>query len=205
MGALFLSLLIVGPVFATVQQQRARLPPAAECSDPVEGTWKSHAFNEMYQEWNIFTLEIRRDPANRNLLKGTVTNHAWYGPETEETRGPCSGRLQYLVSMDGEGSVDDEGHIRFGGVGTWRLDEVYCGDFWGGYNLDQFAGTIDLEALEFQSVNNDGGRFVNVPTVFRRIGCAEGEGVPDEGPRIAVSPPSFYPPEEESQGCALRL
>ena len=189
---------------ATIQEQRARLPPPAECKDAVQGTWKSHAFNSMWQEWNVFTLTVRRISPDSDELEGTITNLAWYGPETEENRGPCEGRLQYLVSMPAKGRIDGD-RIAFGGLEPWKLEEVFCSVFDGGYNLDQFAGTIDRELLEFQSVNNDGGRFVNVPTVFRRVACLEGEPESSE-PRVAVAPPPFYPDGDDARsgGCACR-
>jgi hypothetical protein len=190
---------------ATIQEQRARLPPPAECADAVQGIWKSHAFNSMWEEWNVFTLTVRRTTPDSDVLEGTITNLAWYGPQTEENRGPCEGRLQYLVSMPAKGRIDGD-QISFGGVAPWQLDEVYCSFFDGGYNLDQFAGTIDRELLEFQSVNNDGGRFVNVPTVFRRIKCLESDAARDE-PRVRVAPPPFYPEVDVSGGvggCACR-
>src|SRR5690606_27968668 len=42
----------------TVAEQRARLPPAATCRDEVTGVWKSHDFDERFQDWTTFTLEI---------------------------------------------------------------------------------------------------------------------------------------------------
>lgn len=184
---------------ATVEEQRARLPPPAKCQDPVEGVWRSHAYNEMWGEWNIFTLTVKRKVAGEPALTGIVTNEAWYGPKTEMVRGPCEGRLAYLVSMDAEGAVVD-GKIQFGGVGQWRLDESYCGGTDFGYNLDQFEGTIDPELLEFQSVNNDGGRYVNVATVFRRVECLDSD-TPEEEPKIGLTPPPFYPPSDQAGGC----
>jgi hypothetical protein len=184
---------------ATVEEQRARLPPPADCEDPVAGVWRSHAFNQMWSEWNIFTLTVRRTEPGASTLTGTITNEAWYGPPTETQRGPCEGRLAYLVSMDAVGMVVD-GRISFGGTGQWRLDESYCGESDFGYNLDQFSGQIDPERFEFQSVNNDGGRYIDVPTVFRRVECLGGEK-PEE-PRVAVAPPPFYVPAEgEAGGC----
>jgi hypothetical protein len=49
---------------------------------------------------------------------------------------------------------------------------------------------------EFQSVNNDGGRYIDVPTVFRRVECFE-EG---PAPSIEITPPAFVP--EIESGCA---
>jgi hypothetical protein len=187
---------------ATVQEQRARLPPPAQCPDPVAGIWKSHSYSEVYSDWTIFTLDVRRVDGSPSELSGTITNEQWIGAPEQSQPGPCTGNLHYKVSMDALGSVKD-GHIAFGGVGEWRMDAVLCGDFsYGGYNLDRFTGDIDPELLEFQSVQNDGGRAVNVPVVFRRVQCLDGT-TPTEEPRVFVAPPPFYPPEDDDAraGC----
>ncbi|MFV8749963.1 hypothetical protein ACNOYE_05400 [Nannocystaceae bacterium ST9] len=190
--------LVPGRGRATIAEQRARLPPPAECQDPVTGVWQSHSFNEMYQEWGRFTLTIRRKPGSETELEGEMVNESWYGPQTEVQRGPCVGRLQYLVSMTASGSYVD-GRIDFWG-NEWKLEEALCAvDYGFGYNLDRFSGQIDPELQEFQSVNNDGGRYVNVPTVFRRTSCSD---VADPTPRVSVAPPPFYP-EEDKQGCGF--
>jgi hypothetical protein len=191
---------------ATVEEQRARLPPAAECGDPVAGIWKSHSYDERHGDWTIFTLEIRRRMEGENAvpsltqLEGRILNHTWYAGAEESQPGQCKGRLRYKVSMGAEGSVVD-GKINFFGVGLWNLDEVLCGEWSMGYNLDHFSGTIDPEILEFQSVNNDGGRAVNDPTVFRRVQCLDSDT--EEEPKVVVAPPPFYPPKEEG-GCGVR-
>lgn len=182
----------------TVAEQRARLPPPATCTDDIAGTWKSHDYRAAWGQWTIFTLQIERVNGT-NELKGTIVNESWRADETKSEPGICEGELHYKVSMDGVGRVAD-GNIQFGGVGQWRLDEVLCGDLFGGYNLDNFTGLLDLELLEFQSVNNDGGRSVNEPTVFRRVECAE--ETKQQNPKIVVKPPAFYPPEEDSTGAA---
>ncbi len=183
---------------ATIAEQRARLPPPAACKDPVAGVWQSHAYNQDWGEWGRFTLTIRRTKDSETELEGEMLNESWYGPETEVTRGPCVGRLQYLVSMPAKGSYVD-GRIEFFGT-EWKMEEAYCAvDFGFGYNLDRFSGQIDPELQEFQSVNNDGGRYINVPTVFRRVSCNdEVETIP----RVSVAPPPFYP-EETEQGCGF--
>jgi len=188
----------------TVAEQRARLPPAAACDDNVIGTWKSHDYRSRWRQWTIFTLTIERVD-DTDELRGTILNESWRGDDTQSEPGVCAGELRYKVSMDAVGRVHD-GQIEFGGVGTWRLDEVLCGSFDGGYNLDNFTGPLDVEILEFQSVNNDGGRSVNQPTVFRRIECVE-EPIKKKGPKVVVKPPAFYPPSEDdsgSGGCNAR-
>jgi len=193
----------------TVAEQRARLPPPATCTDPIAGTWKSFDYRARWGEWKIFTLEIRRVD-DTDQLEGTIVNETWRGDPSQSEPGPCEGQLHYVVSMDAAGKVHD-GRIEFGGVGQWRLDASKCSDFYAHYsryNLDQFTGPLDLDRLEFQSVNNDGGRNVNEPTVFRRVECLEDPKAKATPPKVAVTPPAFYPaPEQEqpaSAGCLAR-
>lgn len=187
---------------STVAEQRARLPPPAACKDPVAGVWKSHSYDERHGDWTVFTLEIHRVTPGRDEFEGRITNHSWVAEAHESSPPACRGELRYMVSMDAKGTVQ-AGHINFWGIGTWSLDAVPCGHWNMGYNLDHFSGQIDPELLEFQTVNNDGGRAVNDPVVFRRVKCNDGEE-PDPEPRIAVSPPAFYPPDDQSNGCGFR-
>ncbi|MEZ4407614.1 MAG: hypothetical protein R3A52_14215 [Polyangiales bacterium] len=70
---------------ATVEEQRARLPPPAVCRDPIEGVWASHKWEPPYNEWMIFTIEVRRDTRRPPRtpgeipLTGRITAHAWIG------------------------------------------------------------------------------------------------------------------------------
>lgn len=186
------------PARATVAEQRARLPPPAECSDPVAGLWKSHKWDETYQDWTIFTLEVRRDPATPGALFGRIENHQWQGTPEDEAPHPCRpGQAEWVVSMDARGSIAEDGTIHFGGVGQWREDRIICNYGPGGYNLDNFSGVIDRSINEFQSVNNDGGRAVNDPMVFRRISCFSD---PPAAHAIAEPPPFF--PRAADRGCS---
>lgn len=179
---------------ATVAEQRARLPPPADCEDPVTGTWMAHTYSDNLRMWTEWTLTVGRDPAEREKLTGRIVNHSWDGPKADPKPPLCTGRLRAVISMDAEGKVED-GVIHFFGVGEWRLDEVLCGRWSGGYNLDHFSGQIDDALHEFQSVNNDGGMAVNEPTVFRRVRCLD-----DASLQLPahVDPPPFQPP---SSGC----
>ena len=80
----------------TVAEQRARLPPPAQCEDPVEGIWKSHDHREWRQQWTIFTLEIHRVDGT-NELRGTIRNESWRGGAEQSEPGPCVGELRYDV------------------------------------------------------------------------------------------------------------
>jgi hypothetical protein len=187
---------------ATIEEQRARLPPAAECDDEiVAGVWRSHSYHPQFGDWGIFTLTIRRVPGSPEQLIGTITNHTWQGGPADEEPPACAqgGGDEWVVSMDARGSVQNGNRIFFGGVGSWRVDEVRCSRGPWGYNLDNFTGVIDPAILEFQSVNNDGGRAVDEPEVFRRIRCPP---VPSaESPSVTTRPPAFYP--ELGGGCGL--
>jgi hypothetical protein len=187
---------------ATVAEQRARLPPAAECAgEPVAGIWRAHKYNSTYRDWVVFDLHIARDPADRSQLRGLITNHSWTGGPEQEEPPPCNRNpgWEWVVSMDARGRVTDDLHIHFGGIGQWRLDEVRCGRGPAGYNLDNLSGHIDEAILEFQSVNNDGGRAVNEPMVFRRIRCPPQEHA--ASPSVNPRPPAFYP--ETGGGCGF--
>lgn len=188
---------------ATIAEQRARLPPAAECDDEiVAGIWRSHAYNPRFGDWAVFTLTIRRLPGRPDELVGTISNHGWTGGPDDAEPPPCERQTgwDWVVSMDAVGRVENGTRITFGGVGTWRLDEVRCQHGPWGYNLDHFSGVIDPNILEFQSVNNDGGRAVNEPAVFRRIRCPPQESV--QAPSVNTRPPAFYP--EVGRGCGWR-
>lgn len=198
-GALAIVLVLVVPsrAPATVAEQRARLPPAATCGDDaVAGVWRSHKYNPTFGDWEIFTLTIERVPGSPTELRGKIENHSWQGGPNDSEPTQCRTGFEWVVGMDGRGSVTEDLQIRFGGIGQWRLERTICRHGPGGYNLDNFSGTIDPSILEFQSVNNDGGRAVNEPTVFRRVACA-GDPPP---PQLSSRPPPFYP---KRSGCSL--
>lgn len=189
---------------ATVQEQRNRLPPPARCDDPVEGVWRAHKYDARYNDWHIQTLTIRRqrndEGKKTDTLDGTIHARWWDGgPEVEEPP-PChagSGN-HYTMIMNARGSISKDGFIIFGGVDL-RRDKLFCGH-WLGYNIDNFSGMIDADLQEFQSVNNDGGRAVNDPVVFRRISCG------NDAPREHHNPiaPPFMPPNVRG-GCNCSL
>jgi hypothetical protein len=179
---------------ATVEEQRARLPPAAECTSPVAGKWKALVYQELSGIWYEFILEVREDDNNPATLKGEIFVDAWDGSaHTPEPPVPCQRR--YKVKMPGSGRFVD-GRFEFGG-GRWELQEVVCGVFTS-YNPDHFSGQLEPEIHEFQAVNNDGGMAVNEPAVFRRIRCIDEKERKDPG--SAVAPPPFFP-KQRSSGC----
>ena len=179
----------------TIAEQRARLPPAAECDDPIEGKWKSHTWTPRERAWYSFTLDIHKVQDSDNQLQGTIFVHSWTGEPDQPEPGPCTeyGR-RYHLTMPGAGSYNG-GEVHFGGT-SYEVDEVMCGYF-GSYNLDQFTGTIDPNIQEFQSLNNDGGEAIDEPTVFRRIKCWDYK--PEAN--LEIEPPAFFP-KRRSGGCS---
>ncbi|MEJ7733546.1 MAG: hypothetical protein WKG00_30670 [Polyangiaceae bacterium] len=190
---------VADPGFAggSVEEQRARLPPPATCVDPVEGIWVGHNFEPRWAQWYIFTLEVKRPDKEAPALEGKIFSHYWDGTEKDVNPPPCRpGMRQSKVSMPAKGDFQ-EGRIAFGGT-SWTTDQSICGGF-ASYNPDRFTGAIDPATQEFQSVNNDGGRAINVPTVFRRVKCFDSAAPPK--PALSVDPPPFAPPSR-SRGCS---
>jgi hypothetical protein len=184
---------------ATVAEQRARLPPAAECADPVAGTWKAHAFYSHVQEWYVFTLQIRRSAADPSLLEGYILGMGWdAGPSVEQPPACASGIRRYSVREPARGSFRD-GRVVFDAT-SYSFEGEQCGAI-GSYLLDRFSGTLDPARQEFQSVlNADAPEWRDVPTVFRRIHCGEEGAATDPDPRPTPKPPAFAPPRGRG-GC----
>jgi hypothetical protein len=186
---------------ASIEEQRARLPPPARCDDPIEGEWRGKKYETPYGNWFAVTLEVRRAAPGSNLLTGRILARLWYATARDVEPPPCSRAIlrDYEVEMPAQGVA--EGHaIRFG-ASSYRIRAVHCGRV-ENYNPDNFSGVIDPAIQEFQSVNNDGGRAVNDPMVFRRVRCFEpgGRGPRADTPAVIVTPP-FMPPRR-ARGCS---
>lgn len=188
---------------ASIEEQRARLPPPATCEDPVEGEWRGKKYEPRWGDWFSVVLEVHRASPGSNILTGKITASVWYASPQDVEPPRCTPRVQrhYTVEMPGSGTVN--GHaIRFG-ASTYRVVGIYCGTM-EGYNPDNFSGVIDPSIQEFQSVNNDGGRAVNSPMVFRRVRCFQaGERAQRANlPAVIVAPPLM--PPGRSRGCSMR-
>jgi hypothetical protein len=210
-GALAAAVLWSGRVGATVEEQRQRLPPPAACADPIEGVWMGHKYDDRDGEWYVYTLTVKRNPPlaaseapapGGSTLTGTIDSHFWSGGPKDVQPPPCKpGGFRWLVHMPATGTSKDL-QIQFGGT-SWRGDPPLCPEPHAlGYNPDNFTGTVDPKIQEFQSVNNDGGKAVNSPTVFRRIRCFDPP--PPVGvtatPGATATPPAFEPPRR-ALGC----
>ncbi|MDP3274525.1 MAG: hypothetical protein Q8Q09_04970 [Deltaproteobacteria bacterium] len=187
---------------ASIEEQRARLPPPARCEDPVEGEWRGKKWEPSYQNWFAVTLDVHRASPGSSQLQGTITARVWYATERDVEPPQCSPRVlrDYTVEMPASGSAQGL-QIRFGSS-QYRVVATHCGRF-NSYNPDNFSGTIDAAIQEFQSVNNDGGRAVNDPMVFRRVRCFEpGERAQRANtPAVVVAPPLM--PPGRARGCSL--
>jgi hypothetical protein len=202
--AALLAALIVRPADApaTVADQRARLPPPAECDDPITGTWRGLTWYPNHREWFEFTLEIQRAPDGAGALTGSILAHFWDGvPEVSEP-GACTGPGNRVVVRQPAIGTFDGKRVTFRGT-SWEVERAVCGKWSGDYAVEQFLGTLEPERQEFQSVNDwSEGDDDEEPTVFRRIRCAD---APSDGlvePRPAsrgVAPPPFQP--RVKSGC----
>lgn len=195
--------LVLAPALAPadIQEQRARLPPPATCSDPVEGTWMSHAYYPHVGQWYIFRLQIRRAAAGTGTLTGDM--HALYwngGPGDPEPPACAPGVYRRSVYEPAAGTIDGT-RIVFNAT-SWRADQDFCEAPADAYNLDNFSGTIDPALQEFQSVLNAPG-WVDVPTVFRRVRCADAPAPPRTPPGlpVKVAPPPISPPGTGGCDC----
>lgn len=177
---------------ATVAEQRARLPPAAECQSPIAGRWKALVYSHTTSSWYQRTLELHQDEADPTRLIGVQYVEYWAGPVTEP-EPPATCIRHQRGKMTGRGTfINDE--VAFYSD-EYELVEIICGGR-GGYNPDNFTGRLDRELQEFQAINNDGGTSVNEPTLFRRIACLD-DGVRQER---TVEPPAFFP-KRRTGGC----
>lgn len=162
----------------------------------------SHAYYPHVGQWYIFRLAISRASAGSSTLTGDM--HALYwngGPRDSEPPTCAQDVYRKSVYEPAAGSIDGS-RITFNAT-SWRADEDFCGAPADAYNLDNFSGTIDPGLQEFQSVLNAPG-WVDVPTVFRRIRCADGANAP-QAPTppalpVKVAPPPIQPPGT-SGGC----
>ncbi|MGE0871932.1 MAG: hypothetical protein AB7P03_25465 [Kofleriaceae bacterium] len=178
---------------ATVAEQRARLPPAAECESPVAGRWKALVYSYPTQSWYEHNLEIHQDPNDPTILMGTHQVDAWIGTPDDAEPKRCLQRQKGRMTASGS-FIDGEVSFR---SQDYEMVAVLCGDAIG-YNPDHFTGRLEPERQEFQAVNNDGGAAVNEPAVFRRIACLDDNGPKPRDTRVA--PPAFFP-KRRTGGC----
>lgn len=184
---------------ATVAEQRARLPPpAAECDDPVAGTWRAHVYYAHVQTWYELTLDIRRKGGG-DELEGPIYSEFWDGGERDEEPPICGvGAYHQALRCTGAGRVEEGDVIRFGGTScAWAAQ--HCGTPRGQWVLVTYRGPIDRARNEFQTViSSEAPEWHAVPTVFRRIRCggADAEALPE----VNLAPP-WHPPARRSCDC----
>jgi hypothetical protein len=179
---------------STIDEQRALLPPAASCDDPVVGVWQAHNYRTRQGHWAEHSIEVRRASPSSNDLVGRALYPGWSGsPEVLDSPGcdRTEHRVEVAMPARGRNSGLD---VEFWGVEPWEIQHMHCGDSGSFcYNLDHFSGTIDPEIQQFQSVNNDGELPVDERVVFRRIRRLEGPAT------ALIQPPPFQP--ASNLGC----
>ena len=200
------ALLVLAPTLApaTVEEQRARLPPAPVevCADDVQGSWRAHAYYPRQGQWSIFTLHIRREGAS---LTGSMDVRFWDGtPDRPDPIACRPGHDDWSLDEPARGTIDGT-HLEFGGT-SFTVRERACGPGPSEhYILDTFVGTIDPARQEFQSVNRYrmDGELVEDVSVFRRIACVTASGASAIAPSGA---PAYVPPRPSRRtvGCNCR-
>lgn len=147
--------------------QRGRLGAAAACADPIAGSWNSSLYDVGRGQWYVFTLTIHRSGA---VLSGTIQSRFWQGPRSKP-QPPAScvdTKLYAVVSMPATGVLGDH-RVRFGSR-SFRVEHLFCGGEIQ-YTPDRFAGTLDSEKNEFQSIVTDGLNLIDQPLLLRRVSC----------------------------------
>lgn len=181
--------------WATVQEQRERLPDAPEsCATPLDGQWLAHVYYPHVSEWYRFTLDLT---VNGEQVRGTLLSHYWHGTEDNADVPPCAGDSRYPASVVEPVSGRWDGSTLNINATSWNNGGPGCQPVRpGGYMLDNFSGPVDVDAQEWPSVlDADSPLWTAVPTLFRRVSCKEAAVAVD---RDAVAPPPFAPP---SRGC----
>lgn len=154
---------------SSVDGQRALLPAAAACADPVAGRWEALKYSPARSSWVHFTLTVRHYEGG--AIGGTILSRTWFGGPRDRVPPPCEiGGFDLTVSMNAFGVANHAGQITFGST-KFSIVSVQCPALSMDYAPDSFSGSIDSSREEFQSLNNDGATDVNVPYVFRRTSC----------------------------------
>ncbi|HEX7664431.1 MAG TPA: hypothetical protein VF407_07975, partial [Polyangiaceae bacterium] len=153
---------------SSIAGQRALLPKAMSCDDPVAGKWEALKFKPDTMDWVRFILTVKRDGTS---VHGNILSRTWTGTPFDSVPPPCfPGALDLTVSMPASGTTNGE-TIKFG-ASRYSVVAQMCSPLATvDYFPDNFSGTIDPARQEFQSKNNDGAVDFDVPYVFRRIAC----------------------------------
>ncbi len=152
----------------SIEGQRALLPKAAVCTDPVAGFWEALKYSPIHGNWVHFKLTVNRQGT---AVSGTIISRTWSGGPRDSTPPGCDlGGYDITVSMNASGTTNGD-TISFGSSHASIISEQ-C-SLVGEYVPDRFSGNIDGTRQEFQSLNNDGLVDINVPYVFRRTRCSE--------------------------------
>jgi hypothetical protein len=183
---------------ATIEDQRARLPPAASaCDDPVVGEWMAFFFVDHLGEWYRVTLHVSRGEGD--ALTGGIDSEGYGGDAAHPDPQPCRpGYKHFLVHEPAQGTFHD-GTIDFRGT-SWSQTSAACVGV-AGWVTDDFTGKLDTERQEFVTTDSYdmNGRHWDDPSVFRRIACQ-----PAADPVKVPPPPPDAPRRGMSCGCGPR-
>ncbi len=165
------------------QRERLALPPdqllpaVVECPDPVVGTWVSREHYPEYGDWYRFALHVRRDARDPGRLVGSIGARSWAGASDLRLPEGCAAdadrgqAFDWTVRMPATGEIAGD-IVSFGGRSV-QAEGTRCGPTFvpSRYMLDQFTGVLVEGGRYLRASNNDGGRSVDDPHLFRRISC----------------------------------
>src|SRR5689334_13013965 len=84
-----LSVPVAHALAQSIQDQRARLPPAVSCADPVEGVWMSHRYFAESADWYVTQFEVHRAPGSPSALVGHIVAEHFNTPPDQPEPAPC--------------------------------------------------------------------------------------------------------------------
>jgi len=179
---------------ADIQEQRARLPPAAQgCADELSGTWRAHAYE--VNQWRVVTVHIRRVPGDPTRLEGSFTTELWIAPRDRPERPVCVPGVQHRTLAGAlHGTLVGEHMEWWNDAGIF--DEIlHCGVSEGRYfGEGRSVGTLHRAEEEFHASWTGS----TDPVVYRRIDCG-GASAPNPVPVPRPAPP-LHPPSPRARG-----
>jgi hypothetical protein len=187
---------------ADILEQRARLPPAAGCTDEIQGVWRSHQYYPNHGQWMRITVRVERVPGSARDLRGSVTTEYWYGDEHDVQPPACTpGEVHRSVTGTLAGFIEGT-HLEWW-VTDDGVEEAHCGGPMNNYERGRSSGTLDPGHEEFQSTLDTGESWREEPTLYRRIECIGEAGAAPGTPPPArpMNPIPAPPPPRGMFGC----
>ncbi|MEO8798672.1 MAG: hypothetical protein ABI551_12365, partial [Polyangiaceae bacterium] len=130
---------------SSIEGQRALLPRAASCDDPVAGKWEALKFVPGRFQWVRFLLNVKRDGTS---VHGNILSRSWSGTAFDSVPPPCvPGGYDLTVTMPASGRTNGV-TISFG-ASRYSVVAETCSTLVVDYYPDNFSGVLDSARQEF--------------------------------------------------------